>query len=173
VAAAEAVCWLCGSTYLPSVDECLDCEVELGPATGEQRNIRHLVDEHLDRRTFERVRLALAALPDVLVDGESVALLTDARHAGKLGVLAVTNVALCWVPVDVDAEAGALTLETIQAVNTWPGDGGQVRVDTAENLHVFSGIGREGWVGEFAEALRNAIRSCALRDWGRSGETES
>jgi hypothetical protein len=172
VAGAEVECWLCGSRYRPDVDECFDCPVPLGPITEDQRRIRALADDHLDRRAWERVRPALAALPDVLVDGESVVLLTDARHAGKAGVLAVTDVALCWVPVDVDDEAGAIALDTIQQVDTWPGDGGQVRVDTAADLHVFAGVGREAWLGEFAEAIRNAIRSRALRDWGRASETE-
>ena len=152
-------CWLCGATYLPSVDECFDCRVELGPVTDDQRRIRELADEHLDGRAFDRVRPALAALPDVLVDDEAVVSLTDARHAGKVGVLAVTTLALCWVPVDVEDEAGAIAFDTIQQVDTWPGDGGQVRVDTADHLHVFAGIGRDAWLGEFAETLRAELRS--------------
>jgi hypothetical protein len=156
---------LCGSAYRSDVEACLDCGLDLVPPDADQRRVRELVDARLDRRAFERIRPALAVLADVLVEGEAIGDLTDARHAGRAGVVAVTTQALCWVPAVVEPEAGAIALDTIQRVDTWPGDGGQLRVDVGADLHIFTGVGGASRLGEFAEALRNAMRSRALQTW--------
>jgi hypothetical protein len=165
--AEEAVCWLCGSGYRASVTECGDCRLPLlrpdarvGP-TPDQIRIRALADAHLSGKERDRVRPALASLPDVLVEGEHVLFLSDARHRRRRGVLVVTSQALCWVPVDEEAEAGAIEFGAIEQVEAWPGDGGQIRVTTADDIHVFSEVGSRIWIDQFASVLDTARRSPA------------
>ena len=159
------MCWLCGSAYQPTVTTCDDCGVALlldddrvGP-TADQRRVRELADTHLTRRARDRVRGALAALPDVLVDGESVLWLSDAQHRREPGVLAITTQALCWVPADEALEAGAIAYDTVETVETWPGNGGQVRVTTHVDLHLFNEVGTRVWVDQFGTVLRAAVVS--------------
>jgi hypothetical protein len=161
--AEEAVCWLCGSGYRASVTECGDCRLPLLPADGRvgptpsQRRVRELADGHLGRRERDRVRLALAALPDLLTEDESVVWLTDSTRARRRGVLVITTQALCWVPVDEEAQVTSIELGAIQQVGSWPGDGGQLRITTDDDLHVFTDVGGAVWLGQFSEVLRATI----------------
>jgi hypothetical protein len=95
----------------------------------------------------------------VLIEDESVIWLTDAVRVRDRGVLAITTRALCWVPTDEALDAGALDAATIRDVQTWPGDGGQLRVTTDDDLHVFTEVGSTVWLGQFAEVLRATIGS--------------
>ena len=159
------MCWLCGAGYRASVTECGDCLLPLIPpdsrtgATPDQERIHLLAEQHLSGKERDRVRPALAALPDVLVEDEHVIWLTDAKHRRERGVLAITTQALCWVPADVEVEAGAIDLTTIEQVDTWPGDGGQLRVTTADDLHVFTDVGSSVWLGQFGGVLTTALQS--------------
>jgi hypothetical protein len=162
VVGGEATCWLCGSGYRPTVTECQDCGLPLlaaddrvGP-TADQLRIHDLAELHLSRKERDRVRPALAALPDVLLDDEHVVWLTDAKTGRQRGLLVLSTQALCWIPVDADAEPGAIDLGTIEQVDTWPGDGGQLRVTTATDLHVFTDVGSAVWLQQLAVVIEAA-----------------
>jgi hypothetical protein len=156
-------CWLCGAEYRASVHECADCGLALLPAgeapTADEARVRSLADAHLGPADHKRVRSALAALPDVLLGGEAIIWLTDAEHVGRPGVLAITTRALCFVPVDEERDPGAIDLDTIIEAVTWPGDGGQLRIDASSGAVVFTEVGRSRWLDQFSEVLRAAIGS--------------
>lgn len=116
--------------------------------------VEALAEQHLTARDRRKVRRALDVVPDVVVEGTEVALLTDAIYGDVTGLLVVTRGNLLFVAEalgDVVWEEPRSGVRRVEVVNDVAGS--DLLVTTGAETHRFSSVGGTRWAVELATAI--------------------
>lgn len=116
--------------------------------------VEALAGQHLDARDRRKVRRALDVMPDLVVEGTEIVLLTDGVYDDVTGLLVVTPGNLLFVAealADVvweEPRSGVRRVEVVSGVA-----GSDLLVTTGAETHRFASVGGARWAVELATAI--------------------
>lgn len=116
--------------------------------------VESLAEQHLTARDRRKVRRALDLVPDLVVEGTEVVLLTDGVYGDVTGLLVVTRGNLLFVAealaevVWEEPRAGVRRVEVVSGVA-----GSDLLVTTGAETHRLASVGGARWAVELATAI--------------------
>lgn len=116
--------------------------------------VESLAEQHLTARDRRKVRRALDLVPDLVVEGTEVVLLTDGVYGDVAGLLVVTRGNLLFVAealADVVWEEPRSAVRRVQVVSGLAGS--DLLVTTGAETHRFASVGGARWAVELATAI--------------------
>ncbi len=120
--------------------------------------VEALAEQHLTARDRRKVRRALDLVPDLLVEGTEVVLLTDGVYGDVTGLLVVTRGNLLFVAealgdvVWEEPRSEVRRVEVVSGVAGW-----DLLVTTGADTHRFASVGGSRWAVELATAIDPAF----------------